>query len=545
MSSGYRSLASSSSSSSVDFCAVIASEGRDFRKVLSTISRDAKIILTCKVVRMFSYGFIAVILVIYLEQLQIEAEAIGTMITFTMIGDAVMSIFLTSHADKLGRKKTLLISSLLSIVASIAFARSKTYWVLLLVAIVGVISPSGNECGPFMSIELSILAQISNDADRSKLMSLYNLLGCLSSACGALSCGMMTMRLNTVDNVPLLDCYRWIMAWYAVLQVYSFLLFNMLGDDVEVPDEFATVKSVNPLTLFMGLRKSKAIVTKLSVLFALDSFANSLLIQSIVSSWFRAVYHTNTETLGIIVFSCNLMAGVASLVAVRLADRLDLSTTMACTSMPANLSLLLVPLAPNQSAAIALLCIRYGLSQMDMPTRNAYLQGVVDVDDRSAANGVTNVMRSVGAAGAPLVSLILSTQPATVNTPFYIAGGLKLFYDLVLMVNIRAAVSAERVRTSALAVDKAPATGGTVGLARAFHGSTGRRAETVPIKSAATEAGYRSTNNSSSGDSNSGDSSDDIQATIAIAIPVGAMSTVPTRGKRPNPLPLSIFQYDE
>ena len=155
-----------------------------------------------KATRMFSYGFLAVIFVLYLEQLQLNGVEMGVVFSIILVGDAVVTMLLTSQADKVGRKKTLLISSLLSLVTCIIFTRWNNFWILCIVGGIGVISPSGNECGSFMSIELSGLAQISQDNERIKLMRLYNFLGCVASALGALFCGLIVVYLNNTDGLP-------------------------------------------------------------------------------------------------------------------------------------------------------------------------------------------------------------------------------------------------------------------------------------------------------------------------------------------------------
>ena len=414
--------------------------------------RDTKILLCMKAIRMFSCGFLAVIFVLYLEQLELNGVEIGLVFSSILVGDAVITILLTGQADKVGRKKTLLISSLLSLGTCIIFTCWSNFWILCFVGAIGVISPSGNEVGSFMSIELSGLAQISQDNERIKLMRLYNFLGCVASARGAVFCGFLVVYLNIGGGLSLVSAYRTIMIIYGALQILLFMISNMLGEEIEVPFEVATTKTVNPFTLFVGLHQSKSIVINLSLMFMMDAFANALVMQSIISFWFDKVYHTHIETLGFIVFSCNLTAGITSLFAVRVADHLGVLTTMVVASIPGNLLLLFVPLMPYQSLAMILLCIRYSMVQMDIPARNAYIQGFIHADERSAANGVTNVMRSLGVAIGPLVSLYCTVNPSYINYPFYIAGAIKLFYDLVLIVSLRTNVfslesSARKVTT--------------------------------------------------------------------------------------------------
>ena len=418
---------------------------------------DAKIILVAKAVRMASCGCLAVMLVLYLEALHVSAAGIGALFTATLLGDTAVSVYLLSHADMFGRKKTLIISALLSLLTSVVFYfYGGTYYVLLAAAVVGLISPSGNECGPFMSIELAGLAQVSSDEDRGGVMRAYNLLGCIASALGAVLCGATIVHLNAAnaDAGGVEASYRLVIGAHAALQLLLFILYNTLGDDVEVPFEVATVKTVNPVTLFVGLRKSQFTVLRISALFATDAFANAFVIQSLVSAWFDAVYRTNALTLGIIVGACNITAGVASLIAAPVSDALGLHAGMALTSLPGNLLLLAVPFMPSERAAIAALCLRFCVAQLDLPARHAHVQGVVNSDERGAANGVTNVMRSLGAAAGPAVAFLLAGDPARRNYLFFVAGGLKIANDVLLLCTLqcvrpaheRAAAEGKRAR---------------------------------------------------------------------------------------------------
>lgn len=370
------------------------------------------------------------------------------------LGDAVISLVLTSHADRLGRKKCLRISAVLSFITILVFISSTNYNVLLAAAILGglnqsndsslvhsflsVISPSGNEIGPFMSIELSSLSQVTDEVDRTMLLAWYNLFGSFASALGALTTGLVITFFESYYQFSLLAACKVVLVVYSLCQISLFFVFQALSDAIEVPDiSAAKVKQVNPVTLFLGLHKSKWIVLKLSALFMIDSFAGSFILQSLICSWFHNVYNTPAKTLGLIIFVCNLFAGISALFAAKLANAIGLILTMVVTHLPSNILVILVPLMPTEATAIAMICARFSISQMDVPTRNAYVQGVVDDDERSAANGVTNIVRSIGASVGPLIAGLLYIQPAYRNYPFYVAGGLKIVYDLLLLASFQ------------------------------------------------------------------------------------------------------------
>lgn len=405
--------------------------------VLGSLGYDARLLFLSKLVRMFSYGFLAVMLVIYMQEIGYTDDSIGLMFTLTLLGDAVISILLTSHADRVGRRLTLLLGSLLAIATSFVFATQSNFYVLLAMGVIGVISPSGSEMGPFMAIELSSLSQVTNDSDRTSIMAWYNLVGSFASAGGALVCGFL---LNIFQNPSyggnsLKDSCRQVLFIYALVQVVQLICFFQLSPAIEVPTP--TGSSPSGISSFLGLHKSKGIVMQLSLLFMLDSFAGSFVLQSIISAWFFSVYKTPTVTLGSIVFYCNVIAGISALFAAEIARAIGLVMTMVVTHLPSNILLILVPLMPSETAAIAMLAARYSISQMDVPTRNAYVQSVVDADERSAANGVTNVIRSIGASTGPYLSGLLTASVTYRNYPFYIAGALKIVYDLLLLYNFQ------------------------------------------------------------------------------------------------------------
>ena len=192
-----------------------------------------------------------------------------------------------------------------------------------------------------------------------------------------------------------------------------------------------------PISKLHGLGTSRNIVFRLSGLFALDSFAGGFVIQSFAAYWFYLRFGTEPKTLGGIFFWANVLAGVSALLASRLAMRIGLIRTMVVTHLPSNLLLILVPLMPTLSLAVLVLLLRFSISQMDVPTRQSYTMAVVEPAERSAAGGFTGVARTTGAAISPLLAGFLFSRPSLINIPFFIAGTLKVVYDLLLYSSFR------------------------------------------------------------------------------------------------------------
>eukprot|EP01038_Epipyxis_sp_PR26KG_P006999 gene6999-9564_t len=405
--------------------------------VLQGLSTDAILLIAAKSLRLYSFGILAVILAIYLTNLGFPSSKIGLMFSLTLVGDAIMTIYLSAHSDRFGRKNTLIIGAVLSIITSITFASQTNFWILLISAIIGVISPSGNEIGVFMAIELSSLAEVTNSSIRTKLMAWYNLFGCFSTAAGSLSAGFIIDTLVKENGFTYLESCKYVMMIYAALQVVLALLFTNLSNHIESSvyhssvSDFKSQQSLN--TGFLGLKKSKWLVLKLCVLFMMDSFGGSFILQSLVSNWFYTEYKTPISRIGMMVFVCSIVAGISALFAAKLADRIGLILTMVVTHLPSNVLIILVPLMPNETLAIVMLCLRYSISQMDVPTRNAYVQSVVSSDERSAANGVTNVARTIGACVGPYLAGLLYVNESYRSYPFYVAGTVKIIYDLLLL----------------------------------------------------------------------------------------------------------------
>jgi MFS family permease len=412
-------------------------------ELIDPSSSQLRLLFACKGVRMFSFGFLAVMLVTYLATLGLDAKQIGLIFTLTLVGDAAISLFIVSNADVFGRRKMLMVGASLSLITSFFFALESNYWLLVVFATLGVISPSGNEVGPFMAIELSAIAQLTKEEARTSLMAWYNLVGSFSSALGALFCGGLLEVLSSVMGAEALAAnphapYRVVMLLYAFIQGLKLFFFSRLGPEVEVPDSTKVKAKDSPVKLFMGLHKSKLVVLKLCALFSLDSFAGSLILQSIISHWFHLKFFTSAGTIGTIVFVCNVIAGISALLAVRISQAIGLILTMVVTHLPSNVLTILVPIMPTQTSAIIMLFCRYSISQMDVPTRNAFVQNVVDADERSAANGLTNVTRSIGASIGPLLAgLLFATYGGSSGFPFFIAGGLKIVYDLLLLYSMQ------------------------------------------------------------------------------------------------------------
>lgn len=387
--------------------------------VLRALPTDVRWLFLARAVRLFAYGALSVVLALYLSALGLSSTQIGLLLSLTLLGDAVISLLIASVADRLGRRKMLMLGAGLMVLAGVVFALTGNPLLLTLTAIIGVLSPTGAEVGPFLALEQAALSGVVAAKQRTAILGWYNLFASAATALGALSGGLIAQALG--EN---LWAYRAVILLYAVLGVVLLLVFAQISPAIEV----AKPKFSNPLSF--GLDRSKNIVFRLSALFVLDSFAGGLVVQSLVAYWLSAKFGTNAATLGVLFFFASLLSALSQLVAARLAARFGLINTMVWTHIPANLFLCAIPLMPTLPLAALMVLLRASLSQMDVPARQSYVMAVVDEAERSAAAGFTNLARTFGTMLAPVIAGPLIGSVSAL--PFLLAGGLKIVYDLTL-----------------------------------------------------------------------------------------------------------------
>jgi len=401
--------------------------GNPRSSALRHLTRDGALLFVTRFVRLFSYGALSVVLVFYLTGLGLSESQVGLLLTLTLLGDTVVSLALTTQADRIGRRRMLIAGAALMAGAGLAFAFTSNFLFLVVAGTIGVISPSGNEVGPFLPIEQAALSEVIPAADRTEAFAWYTLTGAFATAAGALFAGLLTAALQRAAVTPVASDRAIILA-YAALGLLLMALFLRLSAGVEV-HRGNTGGGTKPL---LGIHASRGVVLRLSGLFALDAFGGGFVVQSFAAYWFYLRFGVAPATLGGIFFGANVFAGISGLAAARIAARFGLVKTMVFTHLPSNILLILVPLMPNLPLAILVLLLRFSISQMDVPTRQAYTMAIVKPDERSAAAGVTGVARTTGAAIAPALAGLLFARPALIGLPFFIAGTLKIVYDLLL-----------------------------------------------------------------------------------------------------------------
>jgi MFS family permease len=414
--------------------------------VLQSLDADGRLLFATRFVRLFAYGALSVVLVLYLVGLGLSETDTGLLLTATLLGDTLVSLYLTTQADRIGRRRMLTIGALLMAAAGIAFAFTRQMWLLVVAGTIGVISPSGQEVGPFLPIEQAALTQVVPDRARTDVFAWYTLAGSLATALGALAAGYLTHALQRTW-APV-DSYRAVVIGYACVGLALAIVFRAASAAVEAPPRIRSAERPSIVARFSGIHESHRVVLRLAGLFALDSFGGSFVVQSFAAYWFYLRYGVDPRTLGTLFFAANVLAGLSALVASRIAQRIGLVNTMVVTHLPSNVLLMLIPLMPTLPLAALMLLLRFSISQMDVPTRQSYTMAVVAPHERAAASGITGVARTTGAALGPFFAGLLFAQPSLIDMPFYIAGTLKIAYDLLLFWAFRSLKPPEEIRTT-------------------------------------------------------------------------------------------------
>ena len=407
------------------------------------LTRDGRLLLAAKLVRSFAYGFLSVILAIYLDLIGFEGFLIGLILTATLINSVIFTLIASFYADKIGRRKFLLLYAALMSVSGFIFTVSENYIALIIAAFIGTINITGAESGAFLTIEQAILPQtLKNPRKRNTVFAIYNMAGTFAMAAGVLLVGLPAILQHQLQYFDIIlnqkGSIKLLFALYSVFGIVLIGIYLLLSQKIEVqnnqekqndePKQLTKMSSLTP--------KSRSIVMRLSGLFAIDSFAGGFMIQSIVSFWFFTRFGTDLTTLSYIFSVSGVLTAFSFMAAAKIADRIGLVNTMVFTHIPANLLIIAVAFAPTLPIAVVLYLLRMALSQMDVPTRQSYIVAVVMEDERTVSAGITNISRNVTQAISPsLISILINHL--SLAAPFVIGGALKVVYDIALFLNFR------------------------------------------------------------------------------------------------------------
>jgi len=399
--------------------------------------RSSQLLLVSRFVRLFAYASSTLILADFLSVLGFSDTLIGTFMSLTLFGDVFISVLLTLFADVLGRRRMLSLGAILMAFSGVVFALSSNYTILLLAAIVGVISPAGNEIGPFRAIEESTLAHLTDEDTRAEVFAVYVIVGAIASSLGNLVSGFVLNILQT--KYTKLDSYRYVFWTYAAFALVKLVASLCLAADCEVTREEDETSEVTPLvkprTRYLPKisRESWKILAVLGSLFAIDSLGSGLMPGSLMVYFFTKKFSLAASTLGTI-FSVTILTGAFSnLFSTRLAKRIGLVKTMAFTHLPSAIFLLSIPFASSLWLSVTFLILRTVLASMDQAPKSAFISLLVSKNERTAIMGMINVIKTLSQSFGPVATGVLSSKNKFWLS-FVLAGSLKATYDVLLLV---------------------------------------------------------------------------------------------------------------
>ena len=368
-------------------------------------------VLVAKTARTFCYGFLGILLPLYLAQLGLDAQGVGLAVTCTLVGSAALTWGVRRPAERLGGRAALMGLAALSGIAAVLMLTTSHPWVVVLAAMLGNVAVGTGETGPFLSVEQVVIARAAIGTRRTTLLSVYNLLGYASGALGAGIVGLAAPRSLFA-----------IFLGAAAVQIAAYVM---------LPSAPAARR-----TTTAGPGPSTALIRRMAALFSLDSFAGGFVLQSLIAYYLHARYGLGLEALGQVFLVAQLVTAASLLIAARAARRFGLLNTMVVSHLVSNVLLIAMAFAPTAWLAVALFYARQLLSQMDVPTRQAYVMAVVEDHEREAAATTTTLWRTVTQAVSPAVTgWVMAT--ISLSAPFVLGGALKILYDLLLYATFK------------------------------------------------------------------------------------------------------------
>jgi predicted MFS family arabinose efflux permease len=365
---------------------------------------------------------------IYLVELGFSPLAIGAVVTSTLIGTALLTLWVGMVANRYSVRRLLIACAVLMAATGAGFAVTTAFWPLLLIAFVGTMNPTSGDASIFLPLEQAALAQTAEPRRRTAIFARYSVIGSLAGALGTLAAAAPDIVAGTA-GAGRIGVMQLMFIAYAALGIVNLVLYRPLSPAIEAPQEQTAVRH-------RPLGQSRRLVYRLAALFGMDSFGTGFLVQSLLALWLYQRFQISVTAAAAILFWSGICSAVSYLVAVPIAERIGLINTMVFTHLPSNVLLALVPFAPNLPVAIALLLARSALSQMDVPTRSSYVMAVVAPEERAAAASVTAVPKTFAWAAGSLISGYLLTL-STFGWPLLIGGIVKGAYDLLLLYNFQ------------------------------------------------------------------------------------------------------------
>lgn len=382
---------------------------------------ELSLIMIAKGIRTFAFGMVSILTPIYISKLGYSPIYVGLAIFIIVAGNVTSNLLLTWYEGLIGRKRFLLTFSMLMFLSGIMLFLARSLWVIFPALFIGNISTTGTEAGPFQSIETGLIPRLTSGLWSGRAYSMYNMIGYGASSIGALASSIPSYFKDS------LYVFRVMYLFYALIGLLLFTIYLMLSN-VETSRRTIGLKHLRS--------GSMSDIMKLSILFSVDAFGGGFVSQSIISYWFYITYHVSLKYLGIIFMVVSVITAISILSASFIAERIGNLRTMVFTHLISSIFLIMIPLAGSLTGSLLFLFLRQSTSQMDVPTRQAFMAQIFDDNERVTANAITNTFRSLSSLPGPfIVGLALST--GIISLPYIVAGSTKIAYDITIFMTYR------------------------------------------------------------------------------------------------------------
>lgn len=391
------------------------------------LDRNGRIVIAARTLRSFAFGLNSVALGVYLSGLGVSPATIGVILSAALAGTLGLTVVITLYGDRIGRRRLLMVGSALMLSAALVPLLSNEPLLLAVIALSGMVAVNANESTGLQTIDQALLPQSVANGQRTAAFALYNLLASLAAALGTLSLAVLP-HFGRLVGLSGAAVYSPAFVLYALIGIVAVVLHSRLDQRAETGER---------VHRRLAIRRSRPVVTRLSLLFGLDSFASSFTVQSFLAYFFVTQFDAPPEALGALFFASSLLAAASFPVAAWLARRIGLIRTMVFTHIPSSIFLIGVALAPDFGVAAVLLLARGALASMDVPVRQSYTMAVVDPAERTSTAGVTSLARGLAQVPGPAIAGSLLV-PFGLGVPLLVTALLKITYDVALFAVFRA-----------------------------------------------------------------------------------------------------------
>lgn len=389
------------------------------------LARDAWLICVAGFVRSATVSLVGVTLAIHLADVGFSTTQIGLLIGVGLAGSSVATVIVSVRGDAWGRRRVLIALAVLTAIGYLTLAAFTAAVALVPLAFLGMLNGMGRDRGAASALDQAILPETVPASGRTWALAWYNLVLDGGHALGALAAATPTIVMRAAE-MPSEAAHRLVFLICAGAIALCIVPYLALSSQIEV-----AAKSEAPLARVPLDAQSKRVISRLALLFGLDSIGGGFLNSALIAYWFFSRYGTSEATLAVLFFAARVLNAVSHLAAAWLARQIGLLNTMVWTHLPSSLFLIAAPASPTAGMAAALFLAREALVEMDVPTRQSYVMAVVKPTERTFASGVTNVTRNVAwAVGPSLAGVVM--QYVALAGPLLIGGGLKIAYDLLL-----------------------------------------------------------------------------------------------------------------